>query len=122
MVDRDRPDRHSRREILSDPKAISDYRRSTVDSFRETSRDLTRSSPDSLAATHAAQPSMSLVPRSMLDFARNDKCKQPCDRWVSILYLEGALSATELGGHYANDNCCSKKESCPSGAGRFFAA
>ncbi len=35
---------------------------------------LTRSSPDSLAATLAAQPSMSLVPFApFLDFARNDK-------------------------------------------------
>src|SRR5437773_2360155 len=30
--------------------------------LEETPRDLTRSSPDSLAATYAAQPSMSLVP------------------------------------------------------------
>ena len=30
--------------------------------LEETVRDLTRSSPDSLAATYAAQPSMSLVP------------------------------------------------------------
>src|SRR5215475_14613711 len=35
---------------------------------------LTRSSPDSLAATLAAQPSMSLAPLApFLDFARNDK-------------------------------------------------
>ena len=35
---------------------------------------LTHSSPDSLAATLAAQPSMSLVPLApFLDFARNDK-------------------------------------------------
>src|SRR5207247_1585335 len=37
---------------------------------------LTRSSPDSLAATLAAQPSMSLVPLApFLDLARNDKLR-----------------------------------------------
>ena len=35
---------------------------------------LTRSSPNSLSATLAAQPSMSLVPlASFLDFTRNDR-------------------------------------------------
>src|SRR5437016_150828 len=32
MADRDKQDRRSRREILSDPKAISDCRRNTADS------------------------------------------------------------------------------------------
>src|SRR5438128_1802331 len=40
---------------------------------------------------------------------------QPCDACMSILYLEGALGARELGGHYANDNCCSKKETTKRG-------
>src|SRR5205809_3033780 len=76
MADRDRPDRRSHREILSDPKAISDYRRNKADSFREMSRDLTRSSPDSLAATYPAQPVHVARPtRSIIDFARNDKCE-----------------------------------------------
>src|SRR5213078_1508864 len=37
-------------------------RRNRGGSFRETFRDLTRSSPDSLAAALAAQPSMSVAP------------------------------------------------------------
>jgi hypothetical protein len=32
-------------------------------------------------------------------------------RGVAVdLIFSGALSAKELGGHYANDNCCSKNE------------
>jgi len=38
------------------------------------------------------------------------------------LYLEDALGARELGGHYANHNCCSEKENHASGGRRFFAA
>ena len=40
---------------------------------------------------------------------------QPCDGLLSILYLGRAFSARELGGHYANDNCCSKKENGSGG-------
>ena len=46
----------------------------TSRTFSENIQRLTRSSPDSLAATLAAQPSMSLVPLApLLDFARDDK-------------------------------------------------
>src|SRR6476661_601279 len=46
----------------------------TSRTFSENIPRLTRSSPDSLAATLAAQPSMSLVPLApFLDFARNDR-------------------------------------------------
>jgi len=49
-------------------------RRNRADSYRETSKDLIRSSLDSLAAILAAKRSMSLVPLApFLDFARNDK-------------------------------------------------
>jgi hypothetical protein len=50
------------REILSHRKASAGYRQSRADSLTNTSRDLTRSWPDSLAAALVAQPSMSLVP------------------------------------------------------------
>src|SRR5215469_9661781 len=38
------------------------------------------------------------------------------------LIFRGALSARELGGHYANHNCCSEKETGFDAGGRFFAA
>jgi diketogulonate reductase-like aldo/keto reductase len=48
--------------------------RETSPNISENSKRLTRSSPDSLAATLAAQPSMSLVPLApFLHFDRNDK-------------------------------------------------
>ena len=40
--------------------------------------------------------------------AIQDFVAQPCDAWLSNLYLEGAFSARKVGGHYASDNCCSK--------------
>src|SRR4030095_4421334 len=43
------------------------------------------------------------------------RARYPCDGRLSILYLDGALCARELGGHYANDNCCSKNENRPGG-------
>src|SRR4030095_10986988 len=46
----------------------------------------------------------------------------PCDCRLSILYLEGALGATELGGRYANNNCCSKDENGSVGRRGFFAS
>jgi len=52
----------------------SEVRLCRVISFSQDVERLTRLSPDSLAATLAAQPSMSLIPFApFLDFARNDK-------------------------------------------------
>jgi hypothetical protein len=44
MADRDTPDRHWRRETVSDPKTISDCHQNRDDSFRETPSILTDSS------------------------------------------------------------------------------
>src|SRR5206468_12827354 len=55
---------------------LSESLRGMVNALPNNER-LTRSSPDSLAATLAAQPSMSLVPLApFLDFARNDNWMQ----------------------------------------------
>src|SRR5262245_58231672 len=56
-----------------------------------------------------------------LPLRRGASTPQPCDGLLSILYLEGAFSARESGGHYANNNCCSKNQS-GCGSPRGFSA